>query len=386
MKNYIIILSFVLGITTNQCMQASQDSSMSEQIKPAASIFARMVQGEILSARDKKASFIEDCAQLALENNKIAQHPHDGSKLRVATYNVHVWANPYFKFPKNISQKLSEICDKQGVDVQKRKVTPVFDVIDALDADVLILQEAASDNLPEFEDYKKILYAMGYVHGLDHFANMNNDAHSQYGPFGNWILSRYPFEKNPRVGHYAHQYTGYLENKDEYVDRCFENAIITLPSGKTCSFYATHLDAFDDSEQVRFEQIKELALVMQADESDHVILAGDLNSVRREDYTEEQWNLIEQDNAQRLNSFSKMKLNSGKTPTRVMDYLKEHGFVDCFTKKNMQVPQFTTWSGTTIDFMMIKDKYEDKPLLIDDCAVYYSSASDHIPVIADFKA
>jgi len=45
----------------------------------------------------------------------------------------------------------------------------------------------------------------------------------------------------------------------------------------------------------------------------------------------------------------------------------------------MPTPQFTTWSGSTIDFIFIKQNHT--PLSIADCKVYFSGASDHIPVI-----
>ena len=370
---------------TTQSLCDFEIKPSSTQNKPAASIWSRIQQGETLSARDKKTAFIQDCSNLAHENQKIQKHPHDGSKLRLATYNVHAWADPYFNrnsWPKTISSKLAKICLEQGVDVESRKVTPIFDVIDALDADILVLQEVAADSLAEFEDYKKIFHAMGYHYGLETFGNMNNDVHSQYGPFGNWILSKYPLSGTPKVTHFSHQYTGHLENKEDSVDRCFVNAKITLPSGEICSIYGTHLDVFDDSEKVRFHQIQELMNEMDADLSDNLILAGDLNSVRPDDYTPANWDLLVQDNAKRKNEFSQAPL-SDKASTIVLEYLKGKGLVDSFSLKGIAGPQFTTWSGTTIDFIMMKNN--SNRASIDDSAVYFSGASDHIPVLMDLN-
>ena len=62
--------------------------------------------------------------------------------------------------------------------------------------------------------------------------------------------------------------------------------------------------------------------------------------------------------------------------------LENNEFQDCFTKSKQQCPKFTVWSGTAVDFMYLDKKWD---LPIAGCHTYYSSASDHLPVIMDVK-
>lgn len=292
-------------------------------------------------------------------------------KARIATYNVHLWADPFFKFKTaEISSELAAICKDLTLS-PKTKVTPVFDVIRKLNADILILQEAASDNLAEFQDYKKILMALGYEHGVEHFGNMNKDRQVPYGPVGNWILSKYPLIKAPEVFYFKDQMQP--KKADDYVDRCCVHAQIKLPNNQLISVYGTHLDVFDHTEKTRLGQIKQLVEIMTKDSSENILFAGDLNSEREQDYQTMSglWDMIMQENQKRNEMILMLVLN----------YLKVHNFVDCFSLQKQATPGFTTWSGTTIDFMMPLITHWN--LSIDDCGVYYDAASDHLPVFMD---
>ncbi len=387
MKIFKFLLFFILATKlSSSFITAMNSDSFTEETTgpsmPIASMWPRVKAGENLTANDKRAEFIKNCQNLAIHNITEAKNPNVA---RIISYNVHAWANPFFKFSKDISPKLSEICENEGINASS-KVTPVFDVIDRLNADILILQEVASDKdhetgeLREFEDYKKILKALGYTHGLEmntpinelkFFGNMNKRLdHPQYGPFGNWIVSKYPFVENPVVTRFKAQCLTQQPDPEDCEARCFVHAKIALPNGQTLSVYATHLDVFDPSERVRFEQIKELMAVVSHDESDQILIAGDLNSVRHDDYTPAHWELIVQENTKR----------NHPTPTMVLDYLKDANFVDCFTQQGLSGPSFTTWSGTTIDFIFLKNSTWTLPI---NCFVDFNSASDHLPVGMD---
>ena len=83
------------------------------------------------------------------------------------------------------------------------------------------------------------------------------------------------------------------------------------------------------------------------------------------------WNLLQyEDNARK-----------SPTITKSLDLLEKAGFVDCFTKASFKKPKFTVWSGTTVDFLMLKNWH----LPISWCGVMYTTASDHLPVIMDIK-
>lgn len=311
----------------------------STSLIPAASIWLDIAAGANLSATDKKTSFITDCQELAGENAKINAHPHDASTLRIATYNVHFWKDPH----ENWSTTLGTIA--------------------AIDADVLILQEVEFFNTEQYEEYKNLFKQQGFLYGTDVFGNTEDPSSGIL--FGNMILSKHPLESEPII-------TSFSTNYDQITTRCFINAKIKLPNGEVLSMYGTHLDVFDGTEAIRLEQIKELIAVVNADPSDHVLIAGDLNSVRQQDYMKPPsfWNLVVAENAKR----------GVPTPTLVLDHLQNNGFVDCFTKIGKPGPRFTTWAGTTIDFILLRNGWQ---LPINDCAVYFDAASDHIPVLMD---
>jgi len=282
----------------------SQDSSApstetlpaaQEQIKSFASMWQQLARGEILSAKDKKNAFIFDCKRLAeTENLKMEKTAHS---VRIATFNVHIWADPHFQWRKeDISPEFSALYQSLRIP-ETTKLSPIFDTIRALNADILLLQEAASDNNAEFEDYKRILQELGYTHGIQFFGNMNKDREVPYGPFGNWILSKFPFAQDPKVTYYTTQMEHTPEG--EYVDRCVINGKIVLPNGQTVSVYNTHLDVFDHTEEVRKRQIQQLTDMVKEDDSDNILIAGDLNSVRPQDYSESLWNAIIQENQKR---------------------------------------------------------------------------------------
>lgn len=354
---------------------------------PYSSMWPMIMKGaDLLNEKNKIDIFVDDCNKLSVENKKITSR-RDYTKtfgtdvvVRIATYNVHIWADPRFKFQKNkalLTENIRKICTDSDQNIRpSTKVTTVFNVIEKLDADILLLQEAASDNLEEFEDYKKILKAMGYEYGTEFFGNMNEGIDTPYGPFGNWILSRYPFVEDPQVVHFEKQAEPTSPWKPEdRVHRCVIHAKIKLPNDQIVSIYVTHLDAFDVTESTRLEQIKELVELVLHDSTENILLAGDLNSIRPQDYQKfpTLWESIVADSWKR----------EVPTPTDVLDYLKEKGFVDSFSLLNRLTPGFTTWSGTTIDFLM--PQIAQWKLSIIDSGVYFDSASDHIPVFMDIK-
>lgn len=342
---------------------------------PYSSIWPETMKGKNLSKKEKINIFITDCTNLSFQN-PLAKKA--ASSIRIATYNVHIWADPHFKFHKDrtmLSKKIIDICATEHIN-PTTKVTPIFNVIENLDADILLLQEAASDTKEEFRDYQKILKAMGYRYGTEFFGNMNKDRDVPYGPFGNWILSRYPFMKNPEVFYFTKQAEPQAPwTKDDYVDRCVIHAKIQLPNDQILSVYVTHLDVFDVSETTRLEQIMELVDLIRTDQSENILLAGDLNSIRPQDYQKfpTLWELILADNLTHNESSS----------TVVLDYVQHNGFVDCFTLLNRLTPGFTTWSGTTIDFLMPQISQWHLPIV--NAAVYFDAASDHVPVFMDMQ-
>lgn len=114
------------------------------------------------------------------------------------------------------------------------------------------------------------------------------------------------------------------------------------------------------------------------------VLAGDFNSLRRLDYSDERWqHFIDHD-----------KLRSLTPKHSVMDLIEGSVFTDCFVREGvccmifrpnrhqLPVPQCTTWSGRRIDYILLNEAWNYP---IQGCYVYHSAVSDHVPVIMDFQ-
>ncbi len=138
----------------------------------------------------------------------------------------------------------------------------------------------------------------------------------------------------------------------------------------------THFDVFDNSGKTRLEQAKELITAIQKNKNPNILIAADFNSVRSKDYQysvggENVWDLLKADNLVR----------NDPTPTDLLEFIEAKNFKDSFTFANLKSPKFTTWNGTTIDFIYLSKDWS----LPVNAYVFYSSASDHLPVIVDVK-
>lgn len=181
------------------------------------------------------------------------------------------------------------------------------------------------------------------------------------GYFGNAIFSRFPF----RTIKEAFYTTTYQE------PRCYIAAEIILPNNQPITIYGTHLDTFDNSEQTRHIQIQEL--INATSNTKNVIITGDLNSIRKEDYDTKTWGLIKNDFTNRT--------RQQEVPQLVSSHLKQGGFADCFSFAHLEKPKYTVWNGTVVDYILLKNW--ELPLA--GCYVYYSNASDHLPIIMDIQ-
>jgi endonuclease/exonuclease/phosphatase family metal-dependent hydrolase len=137
--------------------------------------------------------------------------------------------------------------------------------------------------------------------------------------------------------------------------------------------FGIHLDVYDESGATREKQIQQIIKLSEASETTKncCIIAGDVNAVRRKDYSDEQWEKLQQHDKLR-----NVVLDSGAT-----DLIEAAGFVDCFEACGKTPPLCTTWSGRRIDFIFVKsEKFQ-----VTQAFVYHCASSDHIPVITDLR-
>lgn len=307
-----------------------------------STIWGKIIQSGIgtINAKTKQQIFIDDCKKHAQENAKIPSHTPNNGKIRIVTWNVHAWKpleGDYFY--------------------------TVYNDIKYLNADILILQEAKITPELTKEEIHARFAQLGYTHMT--FAYADND-------LANIIFSKksvHPLTSTTQ--HFTHnrQSIKYSGEKRSYAQVNYR-----LPNNKTILLLGTHLEVWDKTGKINQQQAEEL--VERSAQEDNSIIAADFNAVRKKDYQymvqgKLVWNLLQyEDNARK-----------SPTITKSLDLLEKAGFVDCFTKASFKKPKFTVWSGTTVDFLMLKNWY----LPISWCGVMYTTASDHLPVIMDIK-
>jgi endonuclease/exonuclease/phosphatase family metal-dependent hydrolase len=127
--------------------------------------------------------------------------------------------------------------------------------------------------------------------------------------------------------------------------------------------FGLHLDVYDEAGTARLKQAQQV--ISKIGTLENVVIAGDLNSLRRRDYCTADWEkIVEHD-----------KLRGVAADCKTIDFLEANGFSDCFA---MDPPSCSTWSGRRVDFLLLKGAIESKQAF-----VVHSAASDHIPIVAD---
>ena len=305
---------------------------------PAATLWQKIAQGETLNRNAMIKSFIADCARREDENTLIPQHIPNDTTVRVATYNVHMWKDAY------------------GV----RNFDAIMDTITKMNADVLVLQEVV---LFDKEAISQALSDAGYTCSILGRTTRSGNF------FGNLVVSKYPFAQKPTVKTYD------ADKKNAGERRCFIKATVQLPHDKKITVYGTHLDVYDQTENLRTAEIKELITAIDTTK-ENCIIAADFNAIRQQDYqyyieNKSVWDMLNRGNKKRTGF---------ETQTKALQTLHNNKFTDSFTKNMQHGPRYTVWSGTAVDFMYLNPAWQ---LPLAGNYVYQSSASDHLPIIMD---
>ena len=248
--------------------------------------------------------------------------------LRVACYNLH-FHQPYdYSSDAEGGPHLEHVIQKE------------------LQADVVCLQEVISP-----ED----VTGMQYVHFHD------------LGHVGNAICSRYPLKDT----------VSYNYSQSKVGGRGLCAATVTHPTLGEFRIYNTHLDAFDDTETVRFRQASHIETIMEMDREKYkftgpMLLMGDFNAMHRASYVDEaHWRWIQRQDVSR----------AVESKTIAMDVLLESGkWVDLFASNP---PPVTTWSMRRIDFILARSETIDSTKFSIHPWLHFTIASDHLPVGVD---
>ena len=326
MKQQIVSM-FMLGVIsfshTNYCTQAKKGSgAQTNSMVQPTEIWTAMKHKPAYSKAELQKVFINQIDHLhKLHGNldkSIPQHVFGKGTLRIVTYNVHDFKDP----------------------AGKQNFWGMYDVLKAIDADVIILQEAVSDDLFKKDKsghnvLRDRFTKLGYSNG-SFVGGARKSAH-----FGNCIISKYKFACKP--------YKRNFNYKGNIHKRSFVKVEIDLSKWKKAklALYGTHFQVSDPS--LRLEEARELVyLADKYDQHKNVIIAADFNETRK---------------------------------GQALQVLEKSGFVDSFSLAKLQEPYFTHWSGNSLDYLYFKNQ----DLWVSGSYLYYDNSSDHMPVIMDIE-
>lgn len=205
----------------------------------------------------------------------------------------------------------------------------IYNTIKEINADVLLLQEVVFRP----KQTPGIFSKLGYPYHSFCYGNPAG------GDFGNMIISKVPFAVDPIKHNFV--------SKSGPHKRCYVKAEFDLKKygARNLVVYDTHLEV--KSGKQRFAEVKQLASLVHAhDKGKNVVIGADWNAPR------------------------------GKPS---LTHLEKNGFTDCFRLAHLPEPKFTHWTTQNLDRLYLWNWH----LSIAGCYVYYSAASDHLPVIMD---
>ena len=218
-----------------------------------------------------------------------------------------------------------------------------------MNPDVIVLEEVnwplskyrSSDKAIRSKLYSMKLFYYVYTEGLE-----------------NIVASKYPFESiNINLGVFNREYRHALLCKFD----------CDVYQGY---FIGTHLDVYDNSGLTREKQIN--MILSKVDKNEKVIIAGDFNSLRSQDYSVIQLNRIVDEDTER----------GVETVEEVIPILEGCGYIDSFISAYLKPPTVTVWSNRRVDYIYGKNisfKYSK----VVDALDFKKSASDHYLVWAD---
>lgn len=375
----------LVGHITADANQGSTQKINQQQQIPFIHPVWTVPNGQALGKREKLDQFKQICEKIGVsENPKIPLKTSD--ICRVATYNVHFWCNPYGSW----------------AGINKNDFVRMVGVIKKINPDILTLQEVGGGAHDLGSEFINTFKALGYNYIVS--SSISSKGPDTPGYLYNCILSKYPFEGTPdKKQYYTNPDLSVRSQNPE--QRCFAHANIKLPNNKIVSVYSTHLevrpimgcDAMGNKkpfspESARRAQLEELInYINENDTNKNIIIGADTNSIRSQDLQfkvgdKTLWQILKESWAtivpQMDSPYNLRHLLEQQPPCLALDYLKDNLWKDSFEMSSFQAPQFTTWSGTRIDFLFLRPSWN---LPLCGSYVFYDWASDHIPVIMDIN-
>ena len=259
-----------------------------------------------------------------LENSKVKK---ERNSLRIASYNINSWNNN-----------------------EKKIVTNILN----LNADIIILQEVDFSFKNEIKKLMKIYNFYAICSSRDPIST-----------WGNLVLSKKEFSMT-------------YDEMDGFKDRkkCYLRIVININSSNI-PIYATHLDVWDKTGNIRIKQLKQIFDRIKEENDKEYLLIGDFNCLNKKDYDDNTWDLLKKHH-------NKIGLRD-LFHTREMNYIEKRDktLKDSLSLKNVK-RDVTVWSVKRVDYLFSSNNFRNKYELVNS-NIYYNTASDHLPIYADFN-
>ena len=297
--------------------------------------------------------FYYDMNQYQDLNYSIPKKPR-GNNIRLMTFNIHFWTKP-------------DSCESNYENI--------LDVVGELNPDIIGMQEVlipspSSPNPGDISDRRGNIIKGAF----NKFINLRKNGYTNYlvgaskaqcgehTDFGNAILVKKTINKN--VGDVSA-----LKLKSPEEDRCAIFMEYVLDKTKII-IVVLHLDVYDTTGKLRKHQVQRILNLLPSDDTP-VIIMGDFNCLREQDYDDEKGQIEWlEDNSQGFPDFETIKI------------IEDAGFNDAFVQNKTPI-NYTVWTGRRVDYVFTRNT--STILSIENTFVYYSSVSDHLPLIVDFK-
>lgn len=285
-----------------------------------------------------RKAYIQHTNILSIHNRLIPPKPRGG--VRVITYNVHFWTDPF------------------EVEINHRDVVRMTKT---LQPDIFGLQEALIPGGQERDSHsssgwtiKNTFVPLRKMQYIVEGCRASKVASRGKTGFGNILAvsTRIPF---------LHSESMILPGQKEA--RCAVIGSVNL-FGKEVIVAVTHLDVADKSGRTRRTQMHSLLEFLDSEYvSKPKMIMGDFNCLRYEDYTPEEREWLDQNS------------RSGVDYDTIRE-IEDQGYRDLFAEGCIK---FTAWTGRRVDYIFVKDF----PFKIASTQVFYTSISDHLPLIVD---
>jgi endonuclease/exonuclease/phosphatase family metal-dependent hydrolase len=314
--------------------------------------------------------FIGNNKQFSNMYNHIAEYKRD--KLRIMTYNIHMWQGV--------------IGDESNWSHKTDNRNNIIDVINKLKPDILCLQEVLyKDEIISLllKDYMILsscsvvpsYYAIPYMTMVFIKKEAKETYINKYDNDGLFKAICTTYDDcffGQTVGSFK-QMT--LPNSNVYgvttETKCFIKFSMPL-----FDIICTHLTAYDKEGKNRLSELSSLRESLNSNRK--TLILGDFNLVNTKEYNDPGFSKYIKTNIENKFGFTQIEYDT---------ITQNYGWVDIYKMKAEQSGRFvnySNWTGFRVDYIFLANW---TPREIDniDSYFYYSSASDHIPLILDIE-